>query len=389
MTTSLYFDVAASAPRRPEVLEAMAPWMRDVVGNPSGTHREARRARQAIDDARDVVAAFVGARDGGAVVFTGGGTESIYLALSGVVRRHVREHEVSEIVLSTVEHSATKAAAQTLADDVASVRLRWVEVDSTGRLDLDSLRDVLGASTAIVSIMTANNETGVFQPLTAISMVAKGMVPGGATVHTDAIAGSSHLYLPSVTDGTDLVSLAAHKLGGPVNCGALVFREEVPFLSPLRGGEQERGRRGGTVDVAAAVGFAAACQAVNAEREEAFAHLSELRVVLEQGLRFLPGAAITGESAERVPGFTHVTFEGLASDELLFLLDERGVCASGGSSCASGATTVSPVLQAMGMDPARARGAVRFSYGASTTLEEIHQLLQATAAVVYQLHGAR
>jgi cysteine desulfurase len=389
MTTSLYFDYAASAPRRPEVLEAMAPWLTGVVGNPSGTHHESRRARLAIDDARDVVAEFVGARDGGDVVFTGGGTESIYLALAGVVRLHARQHPLSEIVLSTVEHSATKAAAEALAEDLPTVRLRWVDVDADGRLKSSSLQEALSTATAIVSIMTVNNETGAYQPLPIVGMMAKGNVPGGAVTHTDAVAAAPHLYLPAVTDGMDLVSIAAHKLGGPVNAGALVFRDDVPFVSPLRGGDQERGRRGGTVDVAAAVGLAAACRAVAAERETAFVHLDEVRQVLENGLRLLPGAAVTSAQAERAPGFTHVTFEGLASEEVLFLLDERGICASGGSSCASGATTASPVLEAMGMDPRRARGAVRFTYGPDTTIADMHELLKVTAGVVHHLRGER
>jgi cysteine desulfurase len=218
-------------------------------------------------------------------------------------------------------------------------------------------------------------------------MMAKGNVPGGAVAHTDAVAAAPHLYLPAVTDGMDLVSVASHKLGGPVNVGALVFREEVPFASPLRGGDQERGRRGGTVDVAAVVGFAAACRVTADEREAHFQKLVELRDALERGLRLLPGVQITSAQAERAPGFTHATFAGVSGEELLFLLDQRGVCASAGSSCASGATTASPVLEAMGMDPARARSAVRFTYGHSTTLADIHALLRAVAGAVHQLRG--
>jgi len=186
MTPTYYFDHAASAPRRDEVAEAMAPWQHGVVGNPSGSHRPARDARRAIEEARDEVAAFVGSAPGG-VIFTAGGTESCHLAIVGVTNYHRRHHATSTIVLSRVEHHAVSDAAAMMAQNHPSVRLRYVEVDSDGVVDLDSLRDALEPDTAIVSVMAANNETGVDQPLDGVSAIAQGHLPGGTVVHTDGL----------------------------------------------------------------------------------------------------------------------------------------------------------------------------------------------------------
>jgi cysteine desulfurase len=388
MSEQYYFDHAASAPRRAEVTEAMARWQYGVVGNPSGSHGAARESRRAVEEARDDVAAFVGVKPGG-VIFTGGGTESCHLALAGVTNRHRRTHETSEIVISKIEHHAVTDAAEMLARDYDNVSVRYVDVDGEGVLDLDSLQGVVSERTALVSVMAVNNETGIRQPLDGVNSIAKSFVPGGVPTHTDAVAAAPWLSLPVVTATTDLISICAHKLGGPVNAGALIVRNDVAFDAVTPGGGQERGRRGGTVDVAAVVGLAAALRATERDLVEVNERVLNFQQKLTAALSFLPGCQITAPDALRVPGTVHVTFEGLASDELLFLLDQRGVCASAAASCSSGATTTSHVLAAMGIAPERSRGSLRLSMGGETTQEEVDQLIAILSSVVFQLRAEK
>jgi len=384
MSETYYFDHAASAPRLDEVTEAMAPWQHGVVGNPSGSHRAAREARRAIEEARDEVAAFVGTKPGG-VIFTAGGTESCHLAIVGVTNHHRRTHDFSEILISTIEHHAVTDAAEMMARDFENVSVRYADVDADGILDLDSLHDALTDETALVSVMAVNNETGIRQPLDGVNSLAKGVIAGGVATHTDAVAAAPWLDLPTVTATIDLISICAHKLGGPVNSGALIVRNDVPFDAVTPGGGQERGRRGGTVDVAAAIGLATALRVTKREIEDVTDRVTDYQHKLMASLSFLPGCLITAPSAARVPGTVHVTFEGLASDELLFLLDQEGVCASAAASCSSGASTQSHVLSAMGVSPERARGSVRFSMGAETTDDDVDALIRILSSVVYRL----
>jgi cysteine desulfurase len=386
VTPEYYFDHAASAPRRDEVADAMAPWQHGVVGNPSGSHKAARDARRAVEEARDEVAAFVGAKPGG-VIFTGGGTESCDLAVAGVTTAHRRTHERSEIVISAVEHHAVSDAAHKMARDFDSVTVRVVDVDADGVLDLEALHDVLSDATAIVSVMTANNETGVRQPLDGVVALAKSTIPGGAVTHTDAVAGAPWMNLANVTASVDMISICAHKIGGPVNSGALILRNDVALDAVIPGGGQERGRRGGTVDVAAAVGLACATRITMKELAEVNDRVLDLQEKLIAALSLLPSCQVTGLGALRVPGTVHVTFEGLASDELLFLLDQEGVRASAAASCSSGAADPSHVLAAMGISRERARGSLRLSMGGETTSDEVDAVIAILSGVVHSLHA--
>lgn len=376
--TRYYFDHAASAPRRGEVLEAMLPWLRGEVGNPSGTHRAAREARRAIEDARDVVGQFVGADPRG-VIFTGGGTESCQLALEGVVLGRLADHCPAHMVVSSIEHHAVLDAAHKVARFHPAAVVHEVPVTTTGEVDLDQLSSLLTADVAIVSVMSANNETGVLQPLEDVARLARTVE--GVVTHTDAIAAAPFVDLARYTSDIDMVTLCAHKLGGPVNSGALILRRDVVIEALTPGGGQEQGHRGGTVDVAAAVGLAAACASVARDRDKAVAHVTALRHELEERLQQIPGAAITARDALRLPGSVHVTFAGLASDEMLFLLDQEGVCVSAGASCSSGAVVGSHVLAAMGVTPERARGALRLTIGHETTAHDV----EAVAAIVSQV----
>jgi cysteine desulfurase len=386
MSQRYYFDHGASAPRRPEVAEAMAPWQHGVVGNPSGSHRAAREARQAVEEARDEVAAFVGAKPGG-VIFTAGGTESCHLAVVGVTNHHRRCHERSEILISKVEHHAVMDAAEMMARDHENVRVLYIEVDSDGVVDLDSLHEQLSEETALVSVMAVNNETGVRQPLDGVNSISKSLIQGGVTTHTDAVAAAPWSSLSTITASIDLISICGHKLGGPVNSGALIVRNDVALDAVIPGGGQERGRRGGTVDVAAVVGLATALRLTKHDLSEVNDRVLDYQEKLMAALSFLPGCEITAPGAARVPGTVHVTFEGLASDELLFLLDQEGVCASAAASCSSGAATQSHVLEAMGVSPERARGSIRFSMGVETTDADVDALIRILSSVVYRLRS--
>jgi cysteine desulfurase len=384
--TQYYFDHAASAPRRDEVADAMAPWQRGVVGNPSGSHKAARDARRAVEEARDEVAAFLGAKPGG-VIFTGGGTESCALAISGVTSHYRRTHDSTEILISRIEHHAVSDAAEKMARDYADVRVRYIDVDADGVVDLDSLMTLLNDDTALVSVMAANNETGVRQPLDGVNALAKSLIPGGVLTHTDAVAAASWVNLANMTATTDMISICAHKIGGPVNSGALILRSDIALEALIPGGGQERGRRGGTVDVAAAIGLATAIRVTAKELSDVTERVLDLQEKMVAAVSLIPGCVVTGLGALRVPGTVHVTFEDLASDELLFLLDQEGVCASAAASCSSGAANPSHVLDAMGVSPARSRGSLRLSMGAETTDEDVDAVIAILASVVYRLRS--
>lgn len=388
MTNQYYFDHAASAPRRDEVADAMSRWQHGVVGNPSGSHRAAREARRAVEEARDEVAAFVGAKPGG-VIFTAGGTESCHLAVTGAANFHRRHHDSTSIVLSSIEHQAVIDAVEMMARDHESVVARYVEVDADGVVDLESLANSIDDNTAVVSVMSANNETGVVQPLDGVASVVKSSVAENALTHTDAVAAAPWLDLADVTSSIDMVSICAHKIGGPVNSGALILRGDVVIDAMVPGGGQERGRRGGTVDVASAVGLATAVRLTAKERDEVTVRVGDYQRQLFAAFAGLEGCAPTAPSATRLPGTVHLTFEGLASDELIFLLDQEGVCAAAASSCSSGAAVASHVLAAMSMAPERARGSLRLTMGAETTQADIDALIVILASVVERLHAER
>ena len=371
-----YLDHAATTPLRPAARAAMLPWLGERFGNPSGAHRVARAARQAVDEARDVVAAAVGCRPG-EVVFTAGGTEADNLAVRGVAAARP-----GEVVASAVEHEA-------VLGPVAAAGGRTVPVDAAGVVDLDALAAAVGPSTTLVSVMLANNETGAVQPLPEVAEVVARRAPGAA-LHSDAVQAAAWLDLPGRLAGAALVSLSSHKVGGPQGVGALVVRRGTPLAATTLGGGQERELRSGTHDVAGIVGFAAALGAVLAEREATAARVRALRDRLADGLLVaVPGATETGPGRDgRLPGTLHLCLPGVESEALLFLLDEAGVCASAASACASGAQQASHVLAAMGVPAGAARGALRLSLGWPTTDADVAHALAAVPAAAATLRAA-
>jgi len=378
--SGVYLDHAATTPLRAEVRSAMAEVVATPLGNPTGSHPPAQRARRLLEDAREEVAAFLG-RDPGEVVFTSGGTESANLAVLGVAEAAWRARGEAVVLCSAVEHPAVRESARASGLDV-----RELPVDGRGVVELEALGRTLSSRTTLVAVMTANNETGVVEPVAEVVDAARRRAPQ-AYVFTDAVQAAAFLDLAEVTAGADMVSLSAHKVGGPVGVGALAVSPRVALLARQHGGGQERERRSGTQDVVGAVGLATALRLAALERDEAAARVAALRDRLADGLM----AAVDG--AERtvpagvavLPGHLHLCLPGVEREELLVALGAEGVCASGGSSCASGALEPSHVLAAMGVAPDLARGAIRFTLGYGTGDADVDRVLHVVPAVVAAL----
>lgn len=370
----VYLDHAADAPRHPAAAEAMRPWLTDLFGNPSGSHHVARRARSAVDDARDVLAEFLGVEPAG-VVFTSGGTEADNLAVLGPLSsRH------GAVVVSAVEHPAVLKAAQASGREV-----RIAAVGPDGVVDFEALRRVLDATVAVVSVQLVNHETGVVQPIAELAARVRKWAPA-ALFHTDAVQGAGWFDLAAAAGAADLVSVSSHKIGGPQGAGALGVKPGVEIAAVTFGGGQERERRSGSHDVAGIVGFAAAAGVVAAEREVRRERVAALRDRLGHLIvDAVPGAAWTALDSERSAGHLHMRFPGLESEALLFVLDEAGVCASAGAACASGALEPSPVLLAMGVAKDEAASSLRMTLGPTTTAADVEEAAAAVAAAVARL----
>ncbi len=374
----VYLDHAASGPLHPAAAEAMVGWITGSYGNPSGSHQVARRARAAVEDARERVAAFAGVAPGD-VVFTSGGTEADNLAVLGPLAERP-----GAVVVSAVEHPAVLEAARASGREVRSIG-----VGPDGLIDPDRMRSLLGPDVAVVSIQLANHETGVLQPFRRIARLVRRLAPG-AVLHTDAVQAAPWMDLAPVAPLCDLLSVSAHKLGGPQGAGALAVRPGVRLAPTTHGGGQERERRSGTHNVAAIVGFGAAVGALaSADRQERWDRVAALRDGLADRLiASVPGAVATAPGGPRAPGHCHFRFPGVESEALLFLLDEAGVCASAGAACASGALEPSPVLMAMGVDKVEAGSALRLTLGPATTSADVDLAAGAVSRAVAALRAA-
>ncbi|MCY3863019.1 MAG: cysteine desulfurase family protein [bacterium] len=369
-----YLDNAASTPLCSEAVEAMVPLHREFYANPTGAHRMARDTRRRIDDARDVMAEALGSEPG-EIVFTGGGTEGDNLA---VVGRHMKVGGVT--VCSAIEHHAVLEPVEHLGG-------RVVAVDAAGVIDLDALAAALDDDVTVVSVMLANNETGMVQPLAKVAEVVRASAPN-AVLHTDAVQAFPWLDVASQAAGADLISVSAHKFGGPKGVGALVVRDGVELSPLLLGGGQERGLRSGTHNAAGIVGMAAAAEVVLKSRAEQVVRLAGLRDQLVDGiLDAVPDTVETGERSGKVAGSAHLCFEGIESEALLFLLEDAGVYASAASSCSSGAQDPSHVLAAMGYDRMLAGGSLRLSLGYETADADIDRALAVVPDAVARLRA--
>jgi cysteine desulfurase len=371
-----YLDHAATTPMRPEALEAMLPYLDGRFGNPSGSHAESRRARLALDDAREQVADLLGA-DLGEVVFTSGGTEADNLAIFGA-------WSPGTLVCSAIEHHAVLDTCRALAKDTGA-ELREVAPDKQGVIDLDQLAGACGPEVRLVSVMAVNNEIGTVQPLDQVAEIVRRVSPD-AVLHSDAVQAVAWLDVATTCTAVDLFAVSAHKFGGPKGVGALVVRHGVELRPLLHGGGQERERRSGTPNVAGAVAMAAALAATVFGQARLVEVTRVRRDRLGDGLKAaIPGTTETGERSERVAGHLHLRFTGVESEALVVLLDEEGVAVSAGAACSSGAVEHSHVLAAMGLDAAESGSGIRFSLGWSTTDDDIDRALAVVPAAVARL----
>lgn len=382
-----YFDHAATSPMLPEVLAAYTAEL-SRVGNPSALHARGQAARMRLESAREHIAQLAGATTPAEVIFTSGGTESDNLALKGIFWQRNAGTPRPRLLVSAIEHPAVMETAEWLASQGADLVL--LPVDHDGVLDLAALEAHLDAdpdSTALISVMAANNEVGTIQPIEQIAAIAQSR---GVPLHVDAVQAFGQIPLEFATWGITAMTVSAHKLGGPVGVGALILRRDATAVPVLHGGGQERSIRSGTLDLAGAVAFETAAQLAFESRAGRSAHLSALRDQLIAGIEAaVPNAVLNGpRGAGRLPGSVHMTFPGCEADSLLFGFDIAGFDTSAGSACSAGVNRPSDVLIAMGRDEETARSAQRFTLGATTTAAEVDSLITAVPHVVAQARAA-
>jgi cysteine desulfurase len=371
---AVYLDHNATTALDHRVLDAMLPFLQQPQGNPTSRHSFGRNARQAVENARAQVAAAVGAHPT-QVLFTSGGTEADNLAIQGITAAHVP----SGIAVSAIEHPAVFRPAQYLMG--RGWKVARIRVSEDGRIALDSLNEVLQQKTALVSVMAANNETGVLQDIPAIAELCR---RHGALLHTDAVQALGKIALDFNALGVNAMSLSAHKIHGPQGAGALVLDKRVDIKPLLYGGGQEKGLRSGTENIAAIVGFGMACELAQLELNERIATTENLRDRLETGLHRL-GATIFGAESARLPNTSFFAFPNIEGETLVVAMDKKGYAIASGSACSSDSTEPSHVLLAMGVDPEFARGAVRVSLGADNTAEQIDGFLLALENEILRL----
>jgi cysteine desulfurase len=372
---SIYLDHAATTPLRPEVLEAMLPYLTQEFGNPSSAHSYGRAARAALDEAHERVAARLGA-ESREIVFTSGGTEANNLAIKGAAwAGKARGHR---LVTTAVEHHAVGHTLRYL--EKFGFEIVELPVDRYGRVDPDELEAAITDRTTLVSVMLGNNEVGTLQPIEEIAQRVR--AHRGVLLHVDAVQAAPYVDLDVRRLGADLVSLAAHKFEGPKGVGVLWIRHGTHVLAQQQGGTQERHRRAGTENVAGAVGLARAWELTCDERAETTARLTRLRDRLREAVLAVPGTELTGHPDERLPGIVSLVAGGTEGASVALSLDLEGIAASVGSACTTGSTEVSHVLTAMGYAEEEARGALRLSLGRTTTDQEIDTACEVVPRVI-------
>jgi cysteine desulfurase len=380
----VYLDHAATTPMVPAAIEALTAEL-TRSGNASSLHTSGRTARRVVEESRELIADCLGARPI-EVIFTSGGTEADNLALKGAYWAAAPRGRHG-VITSAVEHHAVLESVEFLALS-AGADVSIVPVDSEARVDLAALETVVDDSAAVVSLIWAGNEVGTRQPVAEATAAAH---EHGALAHSDAVQAVGHLPVDFAASGLDLLTFTAHKLGGPYGIGALLARRDVTLTPLLHGGGQERDVRSGTVDVAAAAGFAAAVSVAVANQKAEFDRLNELRSRLVTTVRSAhPDAILYGPSDphQRLPGLATIGFPGCSSDALLLLLDAAGIDVSTGSACSAGVSQASHILLATGVSEADARSTLRFSLGHSSTAADIEQLGRALPDAVERARAA-
>ena len=379
--TRIYLDHNATTPLHPEVLDRMTAVLRDDFGNPSSVHHFGQRTKTIVDDARAAVAGLIGA-EASDVVFTSGGTESDNFAIRGAAeamegagRRH--------LIATGIEHEAVLNTFKALAR--RGWRTTLLPVDQTGVVSPESLRAVITDDTAVVSVMHANNEVGTIQPVAELAQIAH---ERGALMHSDAVQSAGKIPVNVQALGVDLLSLSAHKMGGPKGAGAMWMRRGVRLAPILTGGRHERSRRAGTENVAGIAGFGVAAGIALRKMGSEAGILAALRDRLERGvLAAVPGTVVNGGGSPRVPNTTNISFERVEAESLLIALDLAGIAVSTGSACSSGTLEPSHVLKAMGFPAHRTQNSIRFSLGRGTTEADIDRVVDVLPGIVEKLRS--
>ena len=373
MGDMIYLDNSATTPVAPEVLEAMLPFHDQRYGNASSLHASGRAARRAVNESRETVAELLGVNSD-EIVFTSGATEANNLALFGSVWNTESKH----IIITKIEHDAVLHTAQWLAKQGCEVT--ELDVDATGRVDVEAVRSAIRPDTGLVSIMAGNNEIGTLQPIREIGALCK---ERGIRFHTDGVQAFGKVNLP--TDVIDLLSLSAHKFHGPKGVGLLYVRKGTRLTPMLHGGGHERGRRSGTENVPGIVGLGAAAKLAFEERDEVTARMKAFRTRLIDGVAAIAGTRLNGHPVESLPHIANFSFEAIEGESLIMKLDEFDIAASTGSACSSPNLEPSHVLVALGVPLSMAHGSLRVSTGRQTTSQDIDRLLEALPGVVQAL----
>lgn len=375
---TIYLDNNATTSVAPEVFEAMKPFLTELYGNPSSMHTFGGQVAKYIDHAREQVATILGTENSSEIIFTSCGTESNNTALHSAV---ATARNKNKIITTSVEHPAVLNPAKDLAK--AGKNVVFLAVDNLGRLNLSEVEKAISGDTALVSVMWANNETGVIFP---IERIAEMCTERGVPFHVDAVQAAGKIPIDLKKVPITFLSIAGHKLHAPKGVGALYVRRGTPFVPLISGGHQERGRRGGTENVASIVAMGKACELAMSHLKDENTKVAKLRDKLEKGIiENIPRSFIHGDTEHRLPNTTNIGFEAVEGEAILLLMNEHGICASSGSACTSGSLDPSHVMMAMGIPFTRAHGSIRFSLSRYTTEKEIDYTLERLPPIIKRL----
>lgn len=376
----IYFDHNATTPVHEDVFEAMLPFLKDEWGNPSSIHWAGRGPKKAVEDAREKTAALFNCT-APEVIFTSSGTEGDNHAIKGVA--YAKKDKGNHIITSKVEHPAVLNTCKQLAKE--GFDITYLNVDADGLISLDELEKAVTPKTILISLMYANNETGVIFPIREACEIAK---KKGVTFHTDAVQAAGKIPVDIQRLGVDLMTISGHKLYGPKGVGALFVKRGVRLVPLIHGGHHERNRRGGTENVAGLAGLGKACELACRDMERETAHLTELRNRLETGMTVkVPHVKVNGHLEKRLPNTSNISFEFVEGESLLLNLDMKGIAASSGSACTSGSLEPSHVLVSMGVAMELSHGSVRFSLGRSNTKEDVDFLIEIMPPIVERMRS--
>ena len=378
MNEIIYFDNAATTPIRPEVYDAMRPYIESCYGNPSSVYKIARESKKAIDLARKQVADAINA-DSGEIFFTGCGSESDNWAIKGVAL--ALKDKGKHIITTNIEHHAILHTCEFLEEN--GYEVTYLPVDEYGRVSADDIKKAIRPDTILVSVMTANNEIGTIEPIKEIGAVCR---EKGVYFHTDAVQAVGHIKIDVKEMNIDLLSLSGHKIGAPKGIGALYIRKGVKIKNLIHGGQQEKGKRAGTENVIGIAALGKAIELAVSEMEDTTERLKYLRDKIINGvLKNIEYSRLNGHPEERLPGNVNISFEFIEGESMLLMLDAKGICASSGSACTSGSLDPSHVLLAIGLPHEKAHGSLRISLGYQNTEEEVDKLLEVLPPIVQRL----